>query len=301
MSAFWVLSDKERDLNLALAWRDRGGKPQARGGPAPPRRRVDRCRRIASGIFALTSSTAPGRVAGRRAGESFAPDRCSWSGSVTKARCRCRAGDSSSRATRSRSPRDAESSPADVGRPRDRGSRAARLSGRRGGRGDHEQGDGESHDRRALAGAWPRRRAARPRARRRGDPVRRHHAGEPRRSAAIAGPVEDVERASKALGHVQSGHDARPTSCSSGLGITIGGLVGLLSVTVGGVPIALTASGGALIMGLVFGWLRSGIPPSAGSPSRRSGCSTPSASPSSSPSSASRPARASSTDCDARG
>ena len=36
----------------------------------------------------------------------------------------------------------------------------------------------------------------------------------------------------------------------------LGGLVGLLSVTVGGLPLNLTASGGALIMGLVFGWLR---------------------------------------------
>jgi putative transport protein len=41
-----------------------------------------------------------------------------------------------------------------------------------------------------------------------------------------------------------------------GLGIFIGGLVGLLTVTVGGLPLTLTASGGALIMGLVFGWLR---------------------------------------------
>jgi putative transport protein len=42
-----------------------------------------------------------------------------------------------------------------------------------------------------------------------------------------------------------------------GLGIVLGGLVGALSVTVGGLPLSLTASGGALIMGLVFGWLRS--------------------------------------------
>ena len=42
-----------------------------------------------------------------------------------------------------------------------------------------------------------------------------------------------------------------------GLGIVLGGLVGLLSVTVGGLPLTLTASGGALVMGLVFGWLRS--------------------------------------------
>jgi putative transport protein len=45
-----------------------------------------------------------------------------------------------------------------------------------------------------------------------------------------------------------------------GLGIVLGGLVGLLSVTVGGVAITLTTSGGALVMGLVFGWLRSTRP-----------------------------------------
>ena len=42
-----------------------------------------------------------------------------------------------------------------------------------------------------------------------------------------------------------------------GLGIFLGGLVGLLTVEVAGLPLSLTASGGALIMGLVFGWLRS--------------------------------------------
>jgi putative transport protein len=45
-----------------------------------------------------------------------------------------------------------------------------------------------------------------------------------------------------------------------GLGIVLGGLIGLLSVKVGGLPLSLTASGGALIMGLVFGWLRSVYP-----------------------------------------
>jgi putative transport protein len=42
-----------------------------------------------------------------------------------------------------------------------------------------------------------------------------------------------------------------------GLGIVLGGFFGLLSVKVGGLPLSLTASGGALIMGLIFGWLRS--------------------------------------------
>jgi putative transport protein len=42
-----------------------------------------------------------------------------------------------------------------------------------------------------------------------------------------------------------------------GTGIVLGGLVGLLTITIAGLPITLTASGGALVMGLVFGWLRS--------------------------------------------
>ena len=45
-----------------------------------------------------------------------------------------------------------------------------------------------------------------------------------------------------------------------GTGIFLGGLVGLLSVVVWNVPLTLTASGGALVMGLVFGWLRSVYP-----------------------------------------
>ncbi len=45
-----------------------------------------------------------------------------------------------------------------------------------------------------------------------------------------------------------------------GLGIVVGGLVGLLTLNVGGLPLTLTTSGGALIMGLVFGWLRSVYP-----------------------------------------
>ena len=71
----------------------------------------------------------------------------------------------------------------------------------------------------------------------------------------LIGARPDVERAAKNLGYPD-----RPTVTTDmvfvGLGIFIGGLVGLLSVTVGGLPLTLTASGGALIMGLVFGWLR---------------------------------------------
>jgi putative transport protein len=71
----------------------------------------------------------------------------------------------------------------------------------------------------------------------------------------LIGPRPAVERAAREIGYPD-----RPTVTTDmifvGLGIFLGGLVGLLTVTLGGVPLTLTASGGALIMGLVFGWLR---------------------------------------------
>jgi putative transport protein len=72
----------------------------------------------------------------------------------------------------------------------------------------------------------------------------------------LAGAERDVERAGKALGYIE-----RPSSETDvvfvGLGILLGGLFGALTLRVGDLPISLTASGGALVMGLVFGWLRS--------------------------------------------
>ena len=75
----------------------------------------------------------------------------------------------------------------------------------------------------------------------------------------LSGAARDVERAGRAVGYIE-----RATSATDvvfvGLGIVVGGFIGLLSVDVAGVPVSLTASGGALIMGLVFGWLRSVYP-----------------------------------------
>ncbi len=72
----------------------------------------------------------------------------------------------------------------------------------------------------------------------------------------LAGSEQDVERAGKAFGYVE-----RPSSETDvvfvGLGILLGGLFGALTLRLGSLPISLTASGGALVMGLVFGWLRS--------------------------------------------
>ena len=75
----------------------------------------------------------------------------------------------------------------------------------------------------------------------------------------LIGPRTAVERVAGELGYAD-----RPTTATDmvfvGTGIVLGGFVGLLSVTVAGIPLTLTASGGALIMGLVFGWLRSLYP-----------------------------------------
>jgi putative transport protein len=75
----------------------------------------------------------------------------------------------------------------------------------------------------------------------------------------LIGTVTDVERAAQDIGYPD-----RSTAATDmifvGTGIFLGGLVGLLSVVVWGVPLTLTASGGALVMGLVFGWLRSAYP-----------------------------------------
>ena len=73
---------------------------------------------------------------------------------------------------------------------------------------------------------------------------------------SLVGAKRDVERAAKELGYADR-PAIRTDMIFVGLGIFFGGLVGLLTVTIGGLPITLTASGGALVMGLVFGWLRS--------------------------------------------
>jgi putative transport protein len=72
----------------------------------------------------------------------------------------------------------------------------------------------------------------------------------------LIGATRDLERTGKALGYIERS-SAMTDIVFVGLGIVLGGLFGLLTVNVGGLPLSLTSSGGALIMGLVFGWLRS--------------------------------------------
>jgi putative transport protein len=72
----------------------------------------------------------------------------------------------------------------------------------------------------------------------------------------VLGAKRDVERVVGRLGYVD-----RATSQTDmvfvGFGILLGGLFGSLVLTVGGVPVTLSTSGGALISGLIFGYLRS--------------------------------------------
>lgn len=75
----------------------------------------------------------------------------------------------------------------------------------------------------------------------------------------LVGLKKEVETAAKQLGYID-----RPTNATDmvfvGIGILIGGVIGALAIHIGGVPISLSTSGGALITGLVFGWLRSKHP-----------------------------------------
>ncbi|MGW1932531.1 aspartate-alanine antiporter [Streptomyces sp. NPDC001919] len=78
-------------------------------------------------------------------------------------------------------------------------------------------------------------------------------------TVVLTGPKRLVDPAGRALGKPV------PTSFATdmlwvGLGIFLGGCIGIPALTVSGVPISLSTSGGALIMGLVFGWIRGKYP-----------------------------------------
>jgi len=72
----------------------------------------------------------------------------------------------------------------------------------------------------------------------------------------LSGTKTHIARIEKAIGYAD-----RPSDMTDmvwvGLFILVSGLIGALSVKVGGVPITLSVSGGVLIGGLVLGWLRS--------------------------------------------
>lgn len=75
----------------------------------------------------------------------------------------------------------------------------------------------------------------------------------------LVGLKKYLDRASKEIGYA----DPRTLSTDFvfiGLGILLGGLLGAVAVKIGAVSVSLGASGGALIIGLVMGWLRSKRP-----------------------------------------
>ena len=75
----------------------------------------------------------------------------------------------------------------------------------------------------------------------------------------VVGRPERVKRATQHMGHVD-----RPSVQSDlmfvGLAIFIGGLFGAISIWIGSIPVSFGTSGGSLVAGLVFGWLRSKRP-----------------------------------------
>lgn len=75
----------------------------------------------------------------------------------------------------------------------------------------------------------------------------------------VTGHVSDVNAAASVIGYAD-----KPTTASDmvfvGLGIVIGALIGAITLHIGGIPVSLSTSGGALIAGLVLGWLRSKHP-----------------------------------------
>jgi putative transport protein len=72
----------------------------------------------------------------------------------------------------------------------------------------------------------------------------------------IIGPVPEVEKVAKKIGYADRVTE-KTDVVFMGLGIVIGALIGAIVVHIGNVPLSLSTSGGALIAGLVCGWLRS--------------------------------------------
>jgi len=72
----------------------------------------------------------------------------------------------------------------------------------------------------------------------------------------IIGPVPEVEKVAKKIGYADRVTE-KTDVVFMGLGIVIGALIGAIVVHIGNVPLSLSTSGGALMAGLVCGWLRS--------------------------------------------
>ncbi|NML30530.1 aspartate-alanine antiporter family protein [Paraburkholderia antibiotica] len=71
----------------------------------------------------------------------------------------------------------------------------------------------------------------------------------------IVGRTQDTSAAAKVLGVLDRATNVTDVAFVM-LAITIGALVGAVVINVAGIPLTLSTAGGALIAGLVFGWLR---------------------------------------------
>jgi putative transport protein len=76
---------------------------------------------------------------------------------------------------------------------------------------------------------------------------------------SLVGRTQDTTAAGKALGVID-----RPTDTADvafiGLAITLGALIGAVVIKVAGIPLTLSTAGGALILGIIFGWYRATRP-----------------------------------------
>ncbi len=75
----------------------------------------------------------------------------------------------------------------------------------------------------------------------------------------LYGPAEAVETAAAEVGYTMKRGDA-VDYVYLGLGLIVGILIGMITINIAGSPVALHTGGGALISGLLFGWLRSKRP-----------------------------------------
>jgi putative transport protein len=78
----------------------------------------------------------------------------------------------------------------------------------------------------------------------------------------LVGRTQDTSAAAKALGVVDRPSDVTDVAAWAAA-VVVGALVGAVVLRIAGVPLTLSTAGGALIAGLVFGWLRS-VRPSFG-------------------------------------
>jgi putative transport protein len=72
----------------------------------------------------------------------------------------------------------------------------------------------------------------------------------------LIGPIKEVEKVAQKIGYADRVTE-KTDVIFMGLGIVIGALIGAIVIHIGNVPLSLSTSGGALMAGLVCGWLRS--------------------------------------------